>query len=101
MFRRHAAHRICSDTTARTSHLVNGSGPHSLRTLIYQLDLFCLAKLEGRYTSGCALMIACLRVLCGSSVYVQKNCSELELDECSALVVVVSVNAIGGFCIAA
>ena len=27
------------------------------------------------FTSGCAFMIACLLVLCGSSVYVQKNLS--------------------------
>lgn len=53
--RRACAQMICRDTTASTSHLVNGSGPHSF------------------VTSGCFLMIACRRLRCGSSVYVQKN----------------------------
>jgi len=32
-----------------------------------------LSNVGGLYTSGCAFMIAWRRVLCGSSVYVQKN----------------------------
>lgn len=35
--------------------------------------------IPGVSTSGCALMIACRLVLCGSSVYVQKKCSSLIL----------------------
>lgn len=35
-------------------------------------------------TSGCALMIACLRVACGSSVYAQKKSSRI-LGVCSLL----------------
>ena len=50
--------------------MVNGSGPHSLST------------------SGCALIIACRRDLCGSSVYVQKKRSasfESSGEICSCL----------------
>lgn len=56
-FRRSTAQVNCNATTANTKYFVKGSGPQSL------------------ITSGCALMIACLRVLCGSSVYDQKNWS--------------------------
>jgi hypothetical protein len=55
--RRRYVQRICSETTPSTTYFVNGSGPQSCRI------------------SRCALMIACLLVLCGSSVYVQKNLS--------------------------
>lgn len=48
---------ICRATTATTRYFVNGSGPQSL------------------VTAGCAFMIACRRVRCGSSVYVQKKSS--------------------------
>ena len=42
--------------------------------------------MEGISTSGCALMIAILRVRCGSSVYVQKNsCSLCERGDGSVL----------------
>lgn len=47
----------CKATTATTRYFVSGSGPQSL------------------VTSGCALIIACRRVRCGSSVYVQKKSS--------------------------
>ena len=56
-FRRSTAQINCNATTASTKYFVKGSGPQSL------------------VTSGCAFMIACLRVLCGSSVYDQKNWS--------------------------
>ena len=39
-------------------------------------QLVIWGKVKGEQTSGCALMIAILRVRCGSSVYVQKkSCS--------------------------
>jgi hypothetical protein len=60
--------------------LVSGSGPQSLVT--YHTTLSATSQLrkemEGRrgQTSGWALIIAILRVRCGSSVYVQKkSCS--------------------------
>jgi hypothetical protein len=48
-----------------------------------------LSRLElSRHTSGCALIIACRLVLCGSSVYVQKNASWPGTDFSSSLVAV-------------
>lgn len=66
--------------------MVNGSGPQSLRTYGW----FSVAQRDkevGWPTSGCALMMACLLVLCGSSVYVQKKSScvlfVFRVDACS------------------
>jgi hypothetical protein len=62
------------DTTRRTTYLVRGSGPQSFVTCTQSVRL----RLHSQYTdhtSGCALIMAIRRVLCGSSVYVQKKWS--------------------------
>lgn len=45
VFRRRYAQRTCRETTARTTYLVNGSGPQSLRTDGYALMIACLLDL--------------------------------------------------------
>lgn len=76
--RKAEAQNNCSATTRITQYLVKGSGPHRLMTyqsssasgFDFGVQLVC--------TSGWALIIACLLVLCGSSVYDQRNWSHSE-----------------------
>lgn len=74
----------CSATTRITQYLVKGSCPHNLITyqnqsLSVRPAIIVDNNLRGaqvcQITSGWALIIACLLVRCGSSVYDQKNWS--------------------------
>lgn len=73
--RRAKAQSNCSATTRITQYFVKGSGPHNLIT--YQSSSVSPVDLGAQFvnTSGWALIIACLLVRCGSSVYDQKNLS--------------------------
>jgi hypothetical protein len=56
------------DTTSVTVYFVRGSGPQSLVTCRRASQNGSQQSNALRVTSGCALMMACLRVRCGSSV---------------------------------
>lgn len=75
--RRAKAQSNCSATTRITQYFVKGSGPHNLITCqsssVSRVDFPALKVVN---TSGWALIIACLLVRCGSSVYDQKNWSD-------------------------
>lgn len=69
---RSIAQRVCKETTAATTYLVSGSGPQSL-VICANKSIDIQTEILRALTSGCAFMIACLLVRCGSSVYVQKK----------------------------
>lgn len=73
--RRAKAQSNCSATTRITQYLVKGSGPHNLITYQSSSVSHVDFRRPSRRTSGWALIIACLLVRCGSSVYDQKNWS--------------------------
>lgn len=76
--RKAEAQNNCSAMTIITQYLVKGSGPHSLRT--YQSSSVSRVDFGVQFvcTSGWALIIHCLLVLCGSSVYDQRKWSHSE-----------------------
>ena len=57
-----AAHVNCNATTASTKYFVKGSGPQSLVTW-NKVSYGKGVMLKSLDTSGCALIMACLRVL--------------------------------------